>query len=74
MLFMYSDKCPCTTNEKTEGIKEEFYNLLVQNINQIAGSDVKIILGDFNAKLVKKAYTNPPLAMDVYIMELTTME
>jgi len=25
-------------------------------------------------KLIKKAYTNPPLAMKVYIMKLTTME
>jgi len=29
------------TNEKMEGIKEEFYNLLEQNVNQIAGSDIK---------------------------------
>ena len=35
-----------TTNKKTEEIKE-FYNLLQQNINQIANSDFKIILGRF---------------------------
>ena len=35
-------------------IKEEFYNLLEQNINQIANSDIKIILGDFNAKVGKE--------------------
>ena len=34
-------------------IKEEFYNLLQQNINQIANSDIKIILGDLNAKVGK---------------------
>jgi len=28
------------TNEKTEEVKEEFYNLLEQNINQIAISDI----------------------------------
>jgi len=39
------------TNEKTEEVKEEFYNLLEQTINQIANSDIKIILGDFNAKI-----------------------
>jgi hypothetical protein len=32
------------TNEKTEEIKEEFYNLLVHNINQLARSDIQIIL------------------------------
>ena len=25
-------------------------------------------------KLVKKAYKNPPMAIEVYIMKLTTME
>jgi hypothetical protein len=32
------------TNEKMEEVKEEFYNLLDQNINQTATSDIKIIL------------------------------
>ena len=59
-------------------IKEEFYNLLEQNINQTARSDIKIILGDFNAKVGKEEiyciYTNPSLAMKVYIMKPTTTE
>ena len=41
------------TKEKMEEIKEEFYILLEQNMNQIAGLDIKIILGDFNAKVGK---------------------
>jgi hypothetical protein len=35
-------------------VKEEFYNLLQQNVSQIANSDIKIILGDFNAKVGKE--------------------
>ena len=42
------------TNEKPDEIKEEFYNLLEQNLNQIANSDIKIILRDFNAKIGKE--------------------
>jgi len=38
-----------STNEKNG--REEFYNLLEQNINQIQNSDIKIIVGDFNAKV-----------------------
>jgi len=38
-----------------EEIEEEFYNLLEQNRNQIARSDIKIILGDFNAKFVEES-------------------
>jgi hypothetical protein len=30
--------------KKTEEIKEEFYNLLEQNMNQIPGSDIKIVI------------------------------
>jgi len=58
---MYSDKCPCTNNEKTEKIKEEFYNLLEENINQIARSDIKIILGYFNAKVGKEGKHKPTI-------------
>jgi len=61
------------TNEKMEEIKE-FYNLLEQNINQIASSDIKIMLGDSNAKIGKENIYNPPLAMKVYIRKPTTME
>ena len=43
-----------STNEKMDEIKEEFYNVLQQNINQIASSDIKIIFGDFNEKLGKE--------------------
>ena len=43
------------TNKKMEEIKEAFYNLLEQNINQIARLDIEIILGDFNAKVGKES-------------------
>ena len=43
------------TSKKMEEIKEEFYNLLEQNINQIARTDIKIILGDFNAQVGKES-------------------
>ena len=49
------------TNEKTEVVKEEFYNLLKQNINQIAYSDIEIILGDFNAKVDKEDIYKPTI-------------
>jgi len=45
--------------KKTEEKKEEIYNLLEQNINEIATSDIKIILGDFNAKVGKENLYKP---------------
>ena len=42
-------------------LKEEFYNLLKQNINQIANSDIKIILIDINAKVGKEDTVKPTI-------------
>jgi len=42
-------------------IREEFYNLLEQNINQIASSDTKIIPGDNNAKVGKENIHKPTI-------------
>jgi hypothetical protein len=53
------------TNKKTEEVKEEFYKLLEQNMNQIANPDLEILM----QKLVQKTCTNPLLAMKVYIMK-----
>ena len=41
--------------------KEEFYYLSEQNINQIAKSDIKIILGDFIAKVCKESIYKPTI-------------
>jgi len=45
--------------KKREDIKEEFYNVLEQNINQITRPDINIILGDFNAKVGKESIYKP---------------
>ena len=45
--------------KKMEELKEEFYNLLEQNINEITRSDIKIILGDFIAKVGKESIYKP---------------
>ena len=42
-------------------VKARFYNSLEQNINQIANSDIKIILGDFNAKVGKEDIYKPTI-------------
>jgi len=42
-------------------VKAGFYNSLEQNINQIANSDIKLILGDFNAKVGKEDIYKPTI-------------
>jgi len=49
------------TNEQTEEIGVKFYKLLGQNMNQFAGSDIKIILEDFNAKFGKESVYKPTI-------------
>jgi hypothetical protein len=47
--------------KKTEEVRKEFNILLEQNVNQIARSDIKIILGDFNAKFGKETLYKPTI-------------
>ena len=68
MVLLDLDKCTCTNKQKTDEVKEEFYNLREQNINQIANSVIKIILGDFNAKAGKEDIYKPTMEMKVNIM------
>jgi hypothetical protein len=41
------------TEKKEEAVKEEFYNSLEKACDTIPNYDMKIILGDFNAKVGK---------------------
>jgi hypothetical protein len=47
------------TEEKEEAGKEEFYNSLEKVCDMIPNYDMKIILGDFNAKVGKESYLHP---------------
>jgi hypothetical protein len=49
------------THEKTEEVNEELYNLLEQNMNQMANSDIKIILVYCNAKVGKEDIHKPTI-------------
>jgi hypothetical protein len=52
---------------------KEFYNLLEQNINQIARSDIKITLGDFSAKVGKENIYKPTIGNEsLYNVTKTT--
>ena len=61
-------------NERTDEIKEEFYNLLEKNTNQIANSDFKLILGDFNAKVGKEIINKLTTVFDTLHNEPTKVE
>jgi hypothetical protein len=55
-------------------VKEEFYNLLHQNINQIANSDINTTLGDFNAKVGEENTCKPTIEDESFVTKLTTTE
>ena len=75
MVLMYFDKCTCTNKRKNGWDKRRICNLLEKNTNQIAKSDIKIILGDINARVNKEIiYIKSPKVMKVYITNPTTVE
>jgi hypothetical protein len=51
------------TEERVEAVKEEFYNSLKKACDTIPNYDMKIILGDFNAKVGKESYLHPACGM-----------
>jgi hypothetical protein len=50
-------------------IVEEFCNILGQNKNHISSSDIKIILGDFKANIVKENIHNPTFGYEILYNE-----
>jgi exonuclease III len=56
-LTMISTHSP--TEEKEEAVKEEFYNSLEKACDTIPNYDMKVTLGDFNAKVGKESYLYP---------------
>jgi exonuclease III len=49
------------TEEKEEDIKDQFYERLERTHNEIPRNDIKIILGDFNAKIGKDVMYRPAI-------------
>ena len=47
------------TEEKSEEVKEIFYNQLENIFDSIPRHDMKIVLGDFNAKVGKEDFLAP---------------
>ena len=64
MVLLYFINAHAATDEKTEEVKDEFYNLFEQNVNQMANSYIKIILGDFTVKVGKEDIYKPTAGND----------
>lgn len=47
------------TEDKTTEEKDDFYDVLEQAYNRMAGHDMKIVLGDFNAQVGKEEAYRP---------------
>ena len=39
------------TNDKSDEVKDEFYNQLHGDLNRLRDQDINILMGDFNAKI-----------------------
>jgi hypothetical protein len=62
------------TEEADDEDKESFYDKLEATYNWVPGHDVKIVLGDTNAKIGKRQFIDQLLEGTVCIMSATTTE
>ncbi|KPU77520.1 uncharacterized protein Dana_GF27258 [Drosophila ananassae] len=44
-------QCYAPTEDASDDIKDDFYNALISSLNKVIRGDIKILMGDFNAKV-----------------------
>jgi hypothetical protein len=62
------------TEDKTDDVKDSFYEELECIFNKIPKYHMKILLGDFSAKEAEKTFLNQQLRMKVYTKLVMIME
>ena len=74
LFFNYSLICVhAPTEEKDDDEKDNFYEELDQTYEECPKRDVKIILGDLNAKIGQEEVNRPIIGSIVYILYLMIM-
>jgi hypothetical protein len=61
------------TEDKTNDVKGSFYEEL-ERVDKFPEYHIKIVLGDFNAKLGRKTFLNRQLGMKTYTKSVMIME
>jgi hypothetical protein len=62
------------TEDKTDQVKDSFYEELECVFDKFPKYHMKILLGDFNAKVAGKIFLNRQLGMQVYTKLVMIME
>jgi exonuclease III len=60
--------------DKTDDVKDSFYEELERVFDKFLKYHTKILLGDFNAKVGRKEISNRQLGMNVYTKLVMEME
>jgi endonuclease III-like uncharacterized protein len=62
------------TEDKTDDVKDSFYEELERVFDKFQKYHMKIVLGDFNAKVGRKTFLNLQLRMNAYTKLVMIME
>jgi hypothetical protein len=62
------------TEDKTDDVKDSFYEELDRVFDKFPKYDMKILLGDFNAKVGREDFLNRQFGMKVYAKLVMIME
>jgi exonuclease III len=63
-----------TTEDKVDDVKDSFYEELERVLDKFPKYHMKILLGDFNAKVGREDFLNRQLGIKVYTKLVMTME
>jgi hypothetical protein len=63
---------PC--EDKSDDVKDSFYEELVHVFDQIPTYEMKILLGDFNAKVGREDIFKPTIGNEVHMKLIMIME
>ena len=64
MVWYYSSKCTCPTEDKDDDIKDSFYEEIERFFDQLPMYHIKILLGDFNAKVGRENIFQPTIGTE----------
>jgi hypothetical protein len=74
LVSYHCSELSCTTEDKTDNVKDSFYEELEHVFDKFSKYHMEILLGDFNAKVGRETFFKTQFRMKVYMKLVMIME